>query len=63
MWCRSTVTCGAGPTSISAALLGVLLCWFVIPGEVVPVWAVAIAVLLLFIAVVPLMRDGEGRLT
>lgn len=45
---------------ISAALLGVLLlCWFVIPGVAAPMWAVAIAVLLLFIAVVPLMRKED----
>lgn len=46
--------------SITFALLGVLLlCWFVIPRVAVPLWAVSIAVLLLFAALIPLLRRED----
>ncbi|QFG68631.1 hypothetical protein [Ornithinimicrobium pratense] len=46
--------------TITPALLGVLLlCWFIAPGVAVPLWAKAIAVLLLFAACIPLMRKED----
>lgn len=46
--------------TIAPALLGVLLlCWFIIPGVGVPLWAKSIAALLLFAALIPLMRKED----
>lgn len=46
--------------TIVPALLGVLLlCWFMIPGVAVPLWATALAAFLLFAAAIPLMRMND----